>query len=62
MIGKLSFGPVGEWRKERMLQVQYRNIHGNSIDELKDMSKVAILAPAEFKSGDLIYPYADAKK
>ncbi len=62
VIGKLSFGPVGEWRKERMLQVQYRNIHGNSIDEIKDMSKVAILAPAEFKSGDLIYPYADAKK
>jgi branched-chain amino acid transport system substrate-binding protein len=62
VIGKLAFGPVGEWRNERMLQVQYRNIHGNGIDELKDMNKVAILAPAQFKSGELIYPYTDAKK
>jgi len=61
VIGPVAFGPVGEWRTERMLQVQYRNIHGSDIDELKDMSKVAILAPPQFKSGDIIYPFADAK-
>jgi branched-chain amino acid transport system substrate-binding protein len=61
VIGPVAFGPVGEWRTERMLQVQYRNIHGNDLNELKDMSKVAILAPPQFKSGDLIYPYAAAK-
>ncbi len=61
VIGKVAFGPVGEWRTERMLQVQYRNIHGNGLDELRDMNKVAILAPPQFKSGEAIYPYADAK-
>ena len=62
VIGPVAYGPVGEWRTERMLQVQYHDIKSNSLDELKDMGKVTILAPSQFKSGSLIYPYADAKK
>jgi branched-chain amino acid transport system substrate-binding protein len=62
VIGPVAFGPVGEWKTERMLQVQYRNIHGSDLDELRDMSKVAILAPPQFKSGEVIYPYANAKR
>jgi len=44
------------------LEVQFQNIKGNGIDQFKDVSVQAIVAPAKYKTGDLIYPYADAVK
>ena len=45
-----------------MLLIQFQNIRGNSIDDFRDLSTEAILFPSQYKSGDLIYPYADARK
>jgi hypothetical protein len=45
-----------------MLQVQYRNIRSSDIAEFSDMEKQVILTPARYKTGDVIYPYIDAKK
>jgi hypothetical protein len=42
--------------------VQFQNITGNGIDQFRDLSAEVILAPAQYKSGTVIYPYADAKK
>jgi hypothetical protein len=36
--------------------------HGHDIDQLKDANTRAVVAPAEFASGELAYPYADARK
>jgi branched-chain amino acid transport system substrate-binding protein len=62
IVGNISFGPDGEWTRSRMLQVQYRNIHGNALAQFKDMDNQVILTPAEFKTGDVIYPMADARR
>lgn len=62
IIGDIKFGPDGEWSESRMLQVQYRNIHGNDLAQFKDMDKQVILTPAQFKTGELIYPMANARK
>jgi branched-chain amino acid transport system substrate-binding protein len=62
VIGDIKFGKGGEWAQSRVLQVQYHNIKGNSVDQFKDMSVQTIVAPARYKSGNVIYPYADAKK
>jgi branched-chain amino acid transport system substrate-binding protein len=61
VVGDIRFGPEGEWTDSRMLQVQYRNITSNALDEFKDMSKQPILTPSDLKTGDLVYPYASAK-
>jgi len=45
-----------------MLQVQYRNIRSSDIAEFSDMEKQVILTSARYKTGDVIYPYIDAKK
>ena len=45
-----------------MLQVQYRGIASSDISQFKDMNKQVIVTPARYKTGDVIYPYADAKK
>jgi branched-chain amino acid transport system substrate-binding protein len=61
VIGDIKFGAKGEWAKPRVLQTQFRNIKGNSIDQFKDVAlSQAIIAPAEYKSGEVIYPYAKA--
>jgi branched-chain amino acid transport system substrate-binding protein len=61
VVGKVEFGPEGEWTTSRMLQFQFQNIKEASLDEFRDMSKLPILTPAELKTGELIYPYENAK-
>ena len=62
VVGNVKFGRQGEWAQARVLQVQFQNVTGNGIDQFKDMSTQVIVAPAQYKSGNMIYPYADAKK
>jgi branched-chain amino acid transport system substrate-binding protein len=61
VVGDVKFGDRGEWAQERMLLVQFQNIKSNSIDEFRDFKTEVIIDPPEYKSGDLIYPYAKAK-
>ena len=58
--GDIKFDANGEWAEPRMIQVQFRNIRSNSIDEFKDPKNEAIIAPPTYATGKLIYPYADA--
>jgi branched-chain amino acid transport system substrate-binding protein len=60
LVGKVKFGPNGEWAKARMLLVQYQNITGNDLGQFAGPGKRVVLLPEEWKSGALIYPYAEA--
>jgi branched-chain amino acid transport system substrate-binding protein len=60
-VGNVRFGAEGEWAQSRVLQVQYQNIKGNDIPQFKDMSTQVVVAPAEYASGKVIYPYERAK-
>ena len=62
IIGDIKFGPDGEWTASRMLQVQYRGITSNDIAQFNDMSKQIVLTPPQYKTGDVIYPYAEARR
>jgi len=62
VLGDVKFGPDGEWAQSRVLQVQFQNIKGNDLGQFKDVSAQSIVAPAKYKSGTLIYPYANALK
>jgi branched-chain amino acid transport system substrate-binding protein len=61
VVGDVEFGPQGEWAKPRVLQVQYHNIKGNDLAQFKDMSTQVVVAPAEYASGQPIYPYERSK-
>ena len=61
MVGDVQFGRQGEWAQARVLQVQFQHIKGNDIGQFKDTSTQVVVTPAEYKSGDVIYPYANAK-
>jgi branched-chain amino acid transport system substrate-binding protein len=61
VVGDVKFGAKGEWTAERMLLVQFQGIKNNSIDSFRDLSTEVIIDPPDYKSGNLIYPYANAK-
>jgi branched-chain amino acid transport system substrate-binding protein len=61
VVGDVEFGAQGEWAQSRVLQVQYQKIKGHEVAQFKDMSTQVVVAPAEYASGEVIYPYARAK-
>jgi branched-chain amino acid transport system substrate-binding protein len=60
VLGDLRFGTNGEWARSRMLQVQFQNIKSNDLAQFKDISTLVVVAPAEYETGKLIYPYEKA--
>jgi branched-chain amino acid transport system substrate-binding protein len=61
VVGDVKFGRQGEWAQARVLQIQFQHIKGNDIAQFKDISTQVVVTPPEYKSGDVIYPYANAK-
>ena len=58
IVGDITFGKDGEWSKPRVLEVQWQNIKSNSIDQFADTKTEVILEPAEYRTGEVIAPYA----
>jgi branched-chain amino acid transport system substrate-binding protein len=62
VVGDISFGKDGEWAKSRVFFTQFQHVTGNSMDQFKDTTHEVIVWPKDYKTGDMIYPYAEAKK
>jgi branched-chain amino acid transport system substrate-binding protein len=62
VVGDVAFAADGEWTKPRQFTTQFQNIVPNNLDQFRDGAKQPILWPPEYKSGNFIYPYADARK
>ncbi|HEY1472828.1 MAG TPA: amino acid ABC transporter substrate-binding protein [Pseudolabrys sp.] len=62
VVGDVKFAANGEWAKSRVLQAQFRGIKGNGVDQFKDPNVEVVITPAEYKSGDFIYPYEKARQ
>jgi branched-chain amino acid transport system substrate-binding protein len=60
--GDVAFGEDGEWTEPRFLVVQYQHIAGKTLDQFTDPAKMPVIDPPEFKTGNLIYPFADAQE
>ena len=62
VVGDIAFGKDGEWAKSRVFFTQFQHVNGNSMDQFKDTTHEVIVWPKEYKTGDMIYPYTEAKK
>jgi branched-chain amino acid transport system substrate-binding protein len=59
----IKFGKNGEWTKSGALQVQYHDITDQAnLDTWRGMSYQTVVSPSDMKTGDVIYPYANAAK
>jgi len=57
IVGKVKFGPLGEWEKSRVLQMQHRNVQSSDLEEFKKSDRYSVLYPPEYKWGEFIYPF-----
>jgi branched-chain amino acid transport system substrate-binding protein len=62
VAGEIAFAKDGEWAKPRTVFTQFQNVAPNDVEQFANGSKQPILWPPQFKTGDMIYPYADARK
>jgi branched-chain amino acid transport system substrate-binding protein len=61
LVGDIKFGPTGEWAQPRVLEVQFHGIKGHDVEQFRDMGTQTVLFPPALKTGDLLYPYTDAR-
>src|SRR5260221_12199472 len=57
VVGDVAFGKDDEWAKSRQLFTQFQNVAPNDLEQFRAGSKQVILWPAEYKTGNMIYPY-----
>ena len=57
VVGRISFGPDGEWTQPRMLTVQFRGIKGHDLAQFTEPGAEVILDPPQYKTGTLHYPF-----
>ncbi len=62
VVGDVKFGPNGEWSEPRVLEVQFRGIKSNDLDQFKNPNTEVILWPAALKTGSVEYPYTEVQK
>jgi len=62
VAGSFSFASDGEWAQSRQVWTQFQNVQPNNLDQFRDGKVQPIIWPADAKTGNLIYPYAEAKK
>jgi branched-chain amino acid transport system substrate-binding protein len=62
IVGKVKFGANGEWATSRVLQVQFQGIETTDIGQFLKPGKRVVVWPEQYKSGNLIYPYAKAMR
>jgi branched-chain amino acid transport system substrate-binding protein len=61
VFGDVKFGNDGEWAQSRVLQIQFHNVKANDVEQFRTMNTETVLTPADYKSGNVIYPYEKAK-
>ncbi len=57
VVGKVKFGKNGEWASTRVLQVQFRDVKPDNIEQFAGPGKRIVLYPKDWKSGDIVYPF-----
>lgn len=62
VAGEIAYGKDGEWAKSRQFFTQFQGVAGNDLNQFRDTRHQVIVWPADYQTGNLIYPYQDAKK
>ena len=62
VVGDIAFGPDGEWAKSRVVLHAVPARHRQRLDQFRDTTHEVIVWPEEYKTGEMIYPYTEAKK
>jgi branched-chain amino acid transport system substrate-binding protein len=61
VIGPIEFGSNGEWTTPRIICIQFQNVAGSDMAQFKDWTRQVVVYPAEYRTGDLAYPFGKAQ-
>ena len=61
IVGKIRFGRNGEWKRPRVLMVQFQGIADNRLETFERAGTRVVLHPPEWRSGAPIAPFAAAR-
>jgi branched-chain amino acid transport system substrate-binding protein len=62
IIGSIAYSADGEWKETATLEAQFRGIADKNVNQFRSSGKQVILFPDRLKTGDLIFPFEDARK
>jgi branched-chain amino acid transport system substrate-binding protein len=62
IVGDIEYGPNGEWKEARVLQLQFHDVKGSDLEQWRTDAKQTIVWPDKYATGKVIYPYSEAKK
>jgi branched-chain amino acid transport system substrate-binding protein len=62
IVGPIRYGPDGEWASPRVVQIQFRGIVDNNMDQFRQPGKQVILYPEALKSGEVMAPFEKIRK
>lgn len=62
VVGTISFDKSGEWAQPRLLFTQFQNVDPNNLEQFSGTDREVVIWPHQYKTGDVIYPYSNAKK
>jgi branched-chain amino acid transport system substrate-binding protein len=62
VVGDIAYAEDGAWAQSRTLFTQFQNVAAGNADQFRNGGVQPVLWPPEYKTGTMIYPYADARK
>jgi branched-chain amino acid transport system substrate-binding protein len=62
VAGEVEYGADGEWTQGRTVYTQFQHVAPNDVEQFANGKVQPVLWPPQYKTGDMIYPYADAQK
>jgi branched-chain amino acid transport system substrate-binding protein len=60
IVGPIRFNKEGEWANPRVMTIQFRGIVDKNLEQFRQPGKQVVLAPDQYKTGDLISPFEKA--
>jgi len=62
VVGNIEYSKNGEWAEARTVYVQFQHVSASDVEQFAEDKVQPIVWPQQYKTGEIIYPYADAKK
>jgi branched-chain amino acid transport system substrate-binding protein len=62
IVGPIAYSADGEWKETATLEAQFRGVADKNVNQFRSSGKQVILFPDRLKTGDLIFPFEDARK
>jgi branched-chain amino acid transport system substrate-binding protein len=62
VVGDIEYGKDGEWTEARTVFTQFQRVAPNDFEQFASGKVQPALWPPQYKTGDIIYPYAAAKQ